>query len=95
MLLDVNDVEVDHPNRNLILKNSEKFLKLGEAIENGKTVILLNKSDTIESFDVDGFKDFTLKLGESNYKVFQAISCTKNQGLQDFIDKLADQVYNF
>lgn len=95
LLLDINDVNVDINSKTIHPKDIEKFKKISEIATNDQTVILLNKSDTLNLSESCNLKEFSLFWNDKNYKIFEVISCKENQGVQNFINKLADEVFYF
>jgi predicted GTPase len=91
MILDVNDVNIDLQNKEITPKDPKQFKKLESSFLMEKTVILLNKSDTLGAYDGD-IKEFPFKWNGVTCRVFQLISCKQNQGVQNFIEKIAEQV---
>ena len=91
MILDVNDVNIDLENKEITPKDLTQFKKLESSFLREKTVILLNKSDMLGSYDID-IQKFPFKWNGVTCQIFQLISCKQNQGVQNFIEKIADQV---
>ena len=92
MLLDINDVKLDLKKKKIFPKDNEKFKKISNIATNNQTVILLNKSDTLNLPETYDLKNFSLFWNDKNYKIFEVISCKESQGIQNFVNKLADEV---
>ena len=92
LLLDINDVQLNLKEKSILPKDTEKFKKISEIATNEQTVILLNKSDTVNLPESCNLKEFSLIWNDKAYKIFEVISCKENQGVQNFENRLAEEV---
>ena len=88
----MNDLEINYDNQIAHPKNELLFTKLNDAELKGKTVVLINKSDTANNDKIKDIKNFNIVLDDTQYKIYGTVSCKSNEGVQDFINQLTEQV---
>ena len=79
LLIDVNDVEFKFDEKKIVPKDANKFTKINSTAMTDRTVILLNKSDTLNLSEQYNLKDFEFEWAGANYKIFEVLSCKENR----------------
>jgi len=85
-------MEIKLDEKKIVPKDSNKFTKINSSAMTDRTVILLNKSDTLNLPEQYNLKDFVFEWAGKDYKIFEVISCKENRGVQGFVDQLSDEI---